>query len=211
MRISPMLLVVSLAVAGGAMATSAAAPERFDVLLRGGMVYDGKGTAPVRADVGLRGDRIATVGNLDGATAKLDLSVAGYAVAPGFINMLSWATESLIADGRSLCDIRQGVTTEIFGEGTSMGPLTPEMKTPVEVRAGRHQIRLRVDDAVGLSALPRKTRRDAECRVVHRFRYPARARRRLDEPASRLRPSSIACGSSFGRRCKLARSGSGRR
>ena len=129
MRISPMLLVVSLAVAGGAMATSAAAPERFDVLLRGGMVYDGKGTAPVRADVGLRGDRIATVGNLDGATAKLDLSVAGYAVAPGFINMLSWATESLIVDGRSLSDIRQGVTTEIFGEGTSMGPLTPEMKT----------------------------------------------------------------------------------
>ena len=108
--------------------TLSAAPVRFDVLLRGGMVYDGKGTPPIRADVGIRGDRIVAVGDLQDATAKLDLSVAGYGVAPGFINMLSWATESLIVDGRSLGDTRQGVTTEIFGEGSSMGPLTPEMK-----------------------------------------------------------------------------------
>ena len=103
--------------------------SRFDVILRGGIVYDGTGAPGVRTDVGLLRDRVAFIGDLSGATAGLELSVAGYAVAPGFINMLSWATESLIVDGRSLGNIRQGVTTEIFGEGTSMGPLTAEMKT----------------------------------------------------------------------------------
>ena len=127
--ISGAMVGLSLAAAGCTPAATPGSAGRFDVLLRGGSVYDGTGAAPVRADVGIRGDRITAIGDLSGATARVDLSVAGYAVAPGFINMLSWATESLIVDGRSLGDIRQGVTTEIFGEGTSLGPLSPEMKT----------------------------------------------------------------------------------
>jgi N-acyl-D-amino-acid deacylase len=90
-------------------------------VIRGGTVYDGSGGAPVTADVTIVGDRIATIGvGGDGAD---EIDASGLAVAPGFINMLSWATESLIEDGRGQSDVRQGVTLEVFGEGESMGPL----------------------------------------------------------------------------------------
>jgi N-acyl-D-amino-acid deacylase len=102
--------------------------EKFDVLIRGGTVYDGSGAPGVRADVGIRGDAIAAVRGLAKARAKTVIDATGLAVAPGFINMLSWSNDSLIADGRSQGDIRQGVTTEILGEGESMGPWTEEMK-----------------------------------------------------------------------------------
>jgi len=105
-----------------------AQPRTFDVIIRGGTVYDGTGRAPVRADVGIKGDRIAAVGNLKGATVPAVVDAKGLAVAPGFINMLSWSTESLIVDGRSQGEIRQGVTTQIFGEGWSMGPLNERLK-----------------------------------------------------------------------------------
>jgi N-acyl-D-amino-acid deacylase len=111
-----------------ACAASTAQPTAFDVVIRGGTVYDGTGGAGRRVDVGIRGDRIAAVGDLTGATAATVVDAKGLAVAPGFVNMLSWATESLLVDGRSQSDIRQGVTTEIFGEGSSMGPLTEDMK-----------------------------------------------------------------------------------
>jgi N-acyl-D-amino-acid deacylase len=101
---------------------------RFDVVIRGGTIYDGTGSPGRRADVGIRGDRIAAIGDLSSAEAATVVDAAGLAVAPGFINMLSWATESLLIDGRSQGDIRQGVTLEIFGEGSSMGPLSDEMK-----------------------------------------------------------------------------------
>jgi N-acyl-D-amino-acid deacylase len=107
--------------------TPAQAPA-YDVIIRGGTVYDGTGAAGRRVDVGIRGDRIAAVGDLAAGQAPLVIDAGGLAVAPGFINMLSWSTDSLIADGRSQGEIRQGVTTEIFGEGGSMGPLTDEMK-----------------------------------------------------------------------------------
>ncbi len=100
----------------------------FDVLIRGGTVYDGAGSPPVVADVGIRGDRIAALGDLSGTPATQVLDASGMAVSPGFVNMLSWATESLLVDGRSLGDIRQGVTLEVFGEGTSMGPANEAMK-----------------------------------------------------------------------------------
>jgi len=100
----------------------------YDVIVRGGLVYDGTGGAPRLADVGIRGDLIATIGDLSKASATRVLDAKGLAVAPGFINMLSWSVDSLIVDGRSQGEIREGVTTEIFGEGDSMGPLTPEMK-----------------------------------------------------------------------------------
>jgi N-acyl-D-amino-acid deacylase len=88
------------------------------------------------ADVALDGDRIAAVGDLSGHRGRLEVDARGLAVAPGFINMLSWATESLIEDGRAQSDIRQGVTLEVFGEGWSMGPLTEEMKRQVVERQG---------------------------------------------------------------------------
>jgi N-acyl-D-amino-acid deacylase len=102
--------------------------DKFDALIRDGMVYDGAGGDPIQADVGIKGDRIVAIGKLDRNQAVSVVDASGLAVAPGFINMLSWSVVSLIADGRSQSDIRQGVTTEIFGEGTSMGPLNDEMK-----------------------------------------------------------------------------------
>ena len=101
--------------------------SRYDTVIRGGTVYDGSGGAPYTGDVGLRGDRIAYVGpSLDGAARK-EIDATGLAVAPGFINMLSWANESLIADPKAQSDIRQGVTLEVMGEGESMGPLSRQM------------------------------------------------------------------------------------
>ena len=107
---------------------SCAAPVTYDVILRGGTIYDGSGGAPFVGDVAIDGDEIAKIGDLGRATAELELDVAGLAVAPGFINMMCWANESLIEDGRSQSDIRQGVTLEVLGEGDSMGPLNDAMK-----------------------------------------------------------------------------------
>jgi N-acyl-D-amino-acid deacylase len=103
-------------------------PPPFDLVIRGGTVYDGTGAPGRRADIGIRGDRIEGVGDLTGRPAARTVNAAGLAVAPGFINMLSWSTDSLLVDGRSQGELRQGVTTQIFGEGSSMGPLTPVMK-----------------------------------------------------------------------------------
>jgi N-acyl-D-amino-acid deacylase len=103
-------------------------PAAFDVVIRGGTVFDGTGAPGRRGDVGIRGDRIAGVGDLSDVPATTVIDAAGLAVAPGFINMLSWSTESMLVDGRSQGELREGVTTQIFGEGSSMGPLTPEMK-----------------------------------------------------------------------------------
>jgi N-acyl-D-aspartate/D-glutamate deacylase len=118
---------LGLALAAGAGFVRTAQPA-YDVLIRGGTVYDGTGAEGRRVDVAIRGDRIAGVGDFGGVSAATVIDASGLAVAPGFINMLSWATESLLVDGRSQGDIRQGVTTEIFGEGSSMGPLTDDMK-----------------------------------------------------------------------------------
>lgn len=100
----------------------------YDVIVRGGTVYDGSGADPFTADIGIRGDVIAAIGDLSTASAATEIDASGLAVAPGFINMLSWSNESLIYDGRSQSEIRQGVTLEVLGEGTSMGPLNEDMK-----------------------------------------------------------------------------------
>jgi N-acyl-D-amino-acid deacylase len=108
----------------------AAAPStHVDVLIRDGEIYDGRGGAPYRGDVAIRGDRVVAIGpNLAGFQAAKTVEAHGRAVAPGFINVLSWSTESLIQDGRGVSDLVQGVTLEIFGEGNSMGPLTPRLR-----------------------------------------------------------------------------------
>ncbi len=121
-----LLAVLALAIAFAALAATRQ-PDRYDILILNGTVYDGSGGEGVPADIAIRGDRIAKVGSLSGDGAGIIIDARGLAVAPGFINMLSWSTESLLVDGRSLGEIRQGVTTQIFGEGDSMGPLTPEM------------------------------------------------------------------------------------
>ena len=100
----------------------------YDLVLRGGTIYDGSGGTPHVGDLAIEGDRIAFVGRPGSVRAEREIDVRGLAVAPGFINMLSWSTESLIEDGRSQSEIRQGVTLEVMGEGWSMGPLNDEMK-----------------------------------------------------------------------------------
>ncbi len=115
---------------------SAQQKPSFDVIVRGGTVYDGSGAPGVRTDVAIKGEKIVALGDFSSATAKQVINADGMAVAPGFINMLSWATESLLADGRAQSDIRQGVTLEVFGEGKSMGPLTEAMKVAGKLNQG---------------------------------------------------------------------------
>ncbi|MEQ5791799.1 D-aminoacylase [Muricauda sp. NFXS6] len=107
---------------------SCSQPQNFDVLIKNGQIVDGSGKPSYIGDVGINADTIAAVGDLGDATGTQEIDASGMAVAPGFINMLSWATESLIEDGRSMADIKQGVTLEVFGEGWSMGPLNESMK-----------------------------------------------------------------------------------
>jgi N-acyl-D-amino-acid deacylase len=102
--------------------------EEFDVIIKGGTVYDGSGSEGQHVDLAIKGDRIVGVGDFRKAKAKSIVDASGLAVAPGFINMLSWSNESLIQDGRSQSEIRQGVTTEIMGEGESMGPVNDRVR-----------------------------------------------------------------------------------
>ena len=113
--------------------TSCGSPEEtsthaYDLIIRNGQIYDGNGGAPYIADIAIVDDRIAAIGELGEGSSIQIINAEGLAVAPGFINMLSWATSSLIKDGRSQSDIRQGVTLEVFGEGVSEGPLNDVMK-----------------------------------------------------------------------------------
>ena len=121
-----MLMLTPFAALGQAARTG-----DFDVLIKGGVVYDGTGGAARRVDIAIKDDRIVAIGNLKNASARNIVEARGLAVAPGFINMLSWSTESLIADGRSQGELRQGVTTQIMGEGWSMGPLNDRLKKQV--------------------------------------------------------------------------------
>ncbi|MGH7449881.1 MAG: D-aminoacylase, partial [bacterium] len=102
-----------------------------DLVIRNSTIYDGSGAAPITGDVAISADTIAAIGKLNNARGKQEIDAKGMAVAPGFINMLSWATTSLIEDGRSQSDIRQGVTLEVFGEGWSEGPLNEKMKQEI--------------------------------------------------------------------------------
>ena len=120
-RLSPVAFL--LAACGG---------PTYDVLIKGGTVYDGSGQPGVRADVAISGDTVAAIGDLGRARGKTTIDATGMAVTPGFINMLSWANESLIEDGKSQSDIRQGVTLEVMGEGGSMGPLSDSMKAQMK-------------------------------------------------------------------------------
>jgi len=124
MRMFPVFLMLTAL-------SACASPTRYDIVIRNGTIYDGSGGTPVRGDVAIDADSIVAVGDIGSATGGTEINAEGLAVAPGFINMLSWADTRLIADGRSQSDIRQGVTLEVFGEGTSGGPLTDVMKAEI--------------------------------------------------------------------------------
>lgn len=125
-------LLLVLATAVGSL-TCSRAPD-YDLVIRGGTIYDGSGGAPFTGDIAIKNDTIALVGTAENLRGKIEIDAKGLAVSPGFINMLSWANESLIHDGRSESDIRQGVTLEILGEGESMGPVNPAMKKEMAER-----------------------------------------------------------------------------
>ncbi len=103
--------------------------DSLDVIIKNGTVYDGTGTPAVQADIAIREDRNVLIGDLDGFSAETVIDAEGLAVSPGFINMLSWAAWPLMNDGRSMSDIKQGVTLEIFGEGSSLGPVNKEYES----------------------------------------------------------------------------------
>jgi N-acyl-D-amino-acid deacylase len=123
--------VVALTIAGCAPAT----PD-YDIIIRGGSIYDGLGGKPFVGDVAIAEDRIAGIGDLGAKTATQEIDASGKAVSPGFINMLSWATASLIEDGRGMSDLKQGVTLEVMGEGWSMGPWNDRLKSDALARQG---------------------------------------------------------------------------
>jgi N-acyl-D-amino-acid deacylase len=127
-RLSLILLLALL----GACTTS---PNTYDLLIENGTVYDGNGGEPYQADIAVIDDRIVAIGDIAGSANEV-IDAEGYAVAPGFINMLSWATESLVIDGRSQSDIRQGVTLEVFGEGNSEGPINETMRRDIVESGG---------------------------------------------------------------------------
>lgn len=118
------------------VAASAASPPAYDILIRNAEIYDGSGAAPFKGEVAIREDRIVYVGVKAPDSATTVIDAGGKAVSPGFINMLSWATDSLIADPRGLSDLKQGVTLEVMGEGSSMGPWSPQMKRLETQRMG---------------------------------------------------------------------------
>src|SRR3546814_14953699 len=117
-------------------AAAAAQAPSYDLIMRGGTIYDGSVKPPVVGDVAIKDDRIVAVGKVAGK-AEREVAAGGMAVAPGFINMLSWATESLIADPKSQSDIRQGVTLEVLGESWSMGPMNSTSKRQETERQGQ--------------------------------------------------------------------------
>ncbi len=119
---------VSGVVVSIALLVGCAAPVEYDVVLRNGTIYDGSGSPSYAGDLAIDGDVIVAIGDLGRAKGRTEIDATGLAVAPGFINMMCWANESLIEDGRSQSDIRQGVTLEVMGEGNSMGPLNQDMK-----------------------------------------------------------------------------------
>lgn len=111
-------------------------PAEYDIVIRNGLIVDGSGESSYLGDLAMQGDTIAAIGDLGRARGLKEIEGSGLVVAPGFINMLSWANVSLIEDGRSQSDIRQGVTLEVMGEGRSMGPLNERMKKSMKENQG---------------------------------------------------------------------------
>jgi N-acyl-D-amino-acid deacylase len=137
MQLSKRVYIIACAFVIAACGTPTPPAETsYDVVIRGGTVYDGTGGKPFVGDVAIRGERVVYVGPLAEGKGAKEIDARGKAVSPGFVNMLSWATESLLIDGRAQSNLRQGVTLEVFGEGATMGPLNPRMKEDLVARQG---------------------------------------------------------------------------
>ena len=122
------------------MTPAADATHTFDLIVRNGNIHDGSGAPPYVADLGVAGDLVAAIGALPDARGATEIDAAGLAVAPGFINMLSHSYVSMLQDPRSLGELKQGVTLQIFGEGNSMGPLTPAMQARMQKSMGEGEM-----------------------------------------------------------------------
>jgi len=153
----PLIAILALAISRSWCAEA-------DVLIRNGLIYDGSGKPPFKGDIAVLDGRISAIGALTDTHGQTVVEADGLAVAPGFINMLSWATESLIQDGRSQSDIRQGVTLEIFGEGSSMGPLNEAMKK--EMREQQGDIKYSVEWTTLAEYLDYLVKRGVSCNVA---------------------------------------------
>jgi N-acyl-D-amino-acid deacylase len=153
-----LLATSSLAVIAAALSLGAAkVVPAYDVVVRGGEILDGSGGQPFRGDVAVKGDRIAYVGPHAPGRGRAEIDALGKAIAPGFINMLSHSEDTLMADGRGLSELRQGVTLEVMGEGGSIGPLTPKMQQLDQQR--QHDIKFPVTWTTldgGLEAMTKK-------------------------------------------------------
>ena len=179
----------------------------YDVILRGGTLYDGSGGQARRADVAVLGDQVAAVGELRGESAALEIDVRGWQSRPASSTCSVGRSKSLIEDGRSQSEIRQGVTLEVMGEGTSMGPLSAAMKAggPRSYLAtGRYSVRRRVDDAGRVSRISGAARR-FDCNIASFVGVPT-----LRVHDDRLRRPS-ADGRRTGAHVRLAASGDARR
>jgi len=131
LQITAMAFGSLLAFGGALVGLSCSTGSEYDVVIRNGAIYDGSGNPPFVGDLVIKNDTVALVGKAGDLRGNIEIDATGMAVSPGFINMLSWANETLIQDGRSESDIRKGVTLEVFGEGESMGPLNAEMKKEI--------------------------------------------------------------------------------
>ncbi len=111
-------------------------PTEYDLIIRNAMIYDGSGNKPYSGSIAVNADTIAAIGDIGRAKGRREVDAKGMALSPGFVNMLSWGTESLLVDPRGLSDLKQGVTLEVFGEGWSMGPLNAKMKEGMIAQQG---------------------------------------------------------------------------
>ncbi len=164
MRLKLFFKLSGFLIIGLAISVSAQQGSDYDLLIKNGTVYDGSGGRPRQADLLIRGDKIVAVGDFKNARATTVVDAAGFAVAPGFINMLSWAVDDLVVDGRSMGDIKQGVTTEIFGEGSSMGPLNEEMRRRAEAEQG--DLKYKIEWTTLAEYLQFLERRGVSCNVA---------------------------------------------
>jgi N-acyl-D-amino-acid deacylase len=160
MKTAHFILIISLLIGSCKSETS----KNDRILIKNGTIYDGTGTTPYVADILIQADTIAMISKPGLLRGSTEIDAKGLAVTPGFINMLSWATESLIADGRSLGDIKQGVTLEVMGEGNSMGPLNDSMRLDEEANMGALKYKIEWNTLSGY--LEWLTKRGVSCNVA---------------------------------------------
>lgn len=176
--------------------------DTYDVIIRGGIIHDGSGAAGYVGDLAIRGDTIGAIGDLSSARASKEIDATGLIVSPGFINMLSWSEKTLLIDGRSMSDIKQGVTTEIFGEGFSPGPIKRKLKKPVDSLWTTLDGYFRYLSKKGMSPnvasfVGATTVRMHELEQANRAPTPDELRRMQDLVAQAMREGALGLGSSL--------------